>query len=46
MSRHHPRLTSFARRLRPTPLDFAAAASLQDLRLLLLVQVTRPRRER
>jgi Na+/H+ antiporter NhaA len=35
MARQHPTLTSFARRLRPDPERFAAAAALQDPSLLL-----------
>jgi hypothetical protein len=35
MARQHPTLISFARRLRPDPERFAAAAAVQDPSLLL-----------
>ena len=42
MSRHHPTITSLARRLRPASEDFAAAAALHDPSLLLQLQATQP----
>lgn len=46
MARQHPTLTNLVRRLRPTSVDFAAAAALYDPTLLLPLQAAQQREER
>ncbi|MEN3281121.1 MAG: hypothetical protein V7607_2261 [Solirubrobacteraceae bacterium] len=46
MSRHHTTVKSLARRLRPTPTDFAAAAALNDPGLLVRAQAAQQKQQR